>query len=63
MAKITMKTAYLPTVEQIFSLWLSASAAKGVTDKTLETYRSHFQAIGKRLDVSVPIAELTGRIR
>lgn len=59
MAKITMKTAYLPTVEKIFSLWLSASAAKGVTDKTLETYRSHFQAIGKRLDTSLPIAELT----
>lgn len=58
MARITMKTAPTNTVEELFPTFLSAAAARGVKDKTLDTYKQHFRAISKRLDVTVPINRL-----
>lgn len=38
MARISMRSVQKSTFEKIFSLYLSAAAAKGVKDKTLDTY-------------------------
>ena len=59
MAKIQMKTPNSATVEEVFTLFLSASTSKGVKQKTLKTYRSHLQSIQKRLDTTIPISQLT----
>ena len=48
MARIQMRNAQSLTMEECFTLFLSATAAKGVKDKTLETYRNHFKSISKR---------------
>ncbi len=58
MARISMKTVRKATIEEIFDHFLSAAASRGVKDKTLLTYKQHFHAISKRLDCSIPIAEL-----
>ena len=58
MARITMKTAPTNTVEELFPTFLSAAAARGVKDKTLDTYKQHFRAISKRLDVTLPLNRL-----
>ena len=42
MARISMRNVQKSTVEEYFSLYLSSAAAKGVKDKTLETYKNHF---------------------
>ena len=61
MVKIQMKKAQSHSMKDIFELFLSAAAARGVKAKTLETYRTHFMAISKRLDTSIPLEELTKR--
>jgi len=53
-----MKAVPTNTVEELYPSFLSAAAARGVREKTLETYKQHFRAISKRLDVSIPIKEL-----
>jgi len=47
------------TVEQAFSLFFRAASARGVTDKTLQTYKHHSRALFKRCDGNVPLGELT----
>lgn len=59
MARITMKNAEKVSFTQIFELYISAVTARGVKDKTLVTYKQHFHAISKRLDVSMPIHKLS----
>ena len=59
MARIQMQTAKNMTMEDCFKLFLSVTAAKGVKDKTLETYRNHFKSISKRLNVTSFIHLLT----
>lgn len=59
MARITMKKTDEMTVEQAFSLFFRAASARGVTDKTLQTYKHHSRALFKRCDGSVPLGELT----
>ena len=59
MTKISMKNVKKTSVEQIFDLYLSAAASKGIKNKTLDTYRQHFRAISKRLDVTTPMEKLT----
>ena len=41
MARISMRNVQKSTVEEYFTLYLSSAAAKGVKDKTLETYKNH----------------------
>lgn len=50
MARITMKKTDEITVEQAFSLFFRAAAARGVTDKTLVTYKRHSRVLFKRCD-------------
>lgn len=59
MARISMRSVQKSTFEQVFSLYLLAAAAKGVKEKTLDTYKQHFRAISKRLDVTTTIEKLT----
>ena len=62
MARITMRNAQKATFEQVFELYISAVTARGVKDKTLATYKQHFHAISKRLDVSMPINRLSSSV-
>ena len=49
---------YGETVSSAFERFLSAKAAIGAVDKTLETYQAHFTAMSKHFDNSISIDEL-----
>lgn len=57
MARIKMKTAAL-TVEECFDSFINSRKAKGLSEKTLQTYHYHFAAIGKYLDTAAGIDEI-----
>ena len=46
------------TIEEEIKRFLMAKRAKGLADKTLETYQQHFSAIGKHLDLRLSIEKL-----
>ena len=51
--KITMKQAGENlSIKEAFEAFVVAQTAKGVSDKTVETYHAHFRSIGKHLDTS-----------
>lgn len=58
MARIKMKAAAL-TVEECFDSFMNSRKAKGLSEKTLQTYHYHFAAIGKYLDTAASIEDLT----
>lgn len=59
MARIMMKNKRKEaSLQEVFDLFLAAAAARGVREKSMETYQQHFHSIGKRLDLSIPAAEL-----
>ena len=58
MAKITMKSS--ASVAETFEDFLINRKARGLADKTLKTYKTHFSAISRHLDVDKPIEKLTG---
>ena len=47
------------SVADTFADFMLSRKAKGLSEKTLITYNQHLSAIGKHLDVSIPIDELT----
>jgi hypothetical protein len=49
MARISMRNVQKSSVSEYFDLYLSSAAARGVKDKTLQTYRIHFRSITKRM--------------
>lgn len=52
--KITMKQAGANlSIKEAFKDFVVAQTAKGVSDKTVETYHAHFRSIGKHLDTSL----------
>lgn len=57
--KITMTSTESTTVEERFEQFLSASAAKGLSEKTLKTYRQHLHCISKHLDIALPLSLLS----
>ena len=59
MARITMRNSQKATFAEAFEVYISAVTARGVKDKTIATYKQHFHAFSKRLDVSIPINRLT----
>ena len=59
MKKIKMQNANQMTLEEVFEQFIAATAAKGVKEKTLSTYKQHFKAITKRLNPEIPIQLLT----
>lgn len=59
MAKIKMKKPNEAiTLESAFKEFVIAQTAKGVAEKTLKTYHSHFHAAGKHIDITKTFAEL-----
>jgi len=62
MARITMRNSRKATFAEVFEVYISAVTARGVKDKTIATYKQHFHAISKRLDVSMPIKRLTSTV-
>ena len=61
MARISMRNVQKSSVSEYFDLYLSSAAARGVKDKTLQTYRNHFRSIAKRMDVTVPMNRLNSQ--
>ena len=62
MARMTMTKAmkhYAPTFEETFERFLSNRKAKGLSDKTLQTYHYHFRAISKYLDADKDLDLIT----
>ena len=62
MARITMRNSQKATFAEVFEIYISAVTARGVKDKTIATYKQHFHAISKRLDVSLPINRLNSTV-
>ena len=46
-------------IEEIFPRFVNAQMAKGVSDKTVQTYHRHFRALGYHLDMTMTFDELT----
>lgn len=57
--KLSMQAQESASVEERFQQFLSASAARGLSDKTLKTYKTHFHCISKHLDTAVSLTSLT----
>ena len=61
MARISMRNVQKSSVSEYFDLYLSSAAARGVKDKTLQTYKNHFRSIAKRMDVTIPMNRLNSQ--
>ena len=61
MARISMRNVQKSSVSEYYDLYLSSAAARGVKDKTLQTYKNHFRSIAKRMDVTVPMNRLNSQ--
>lgn len=55
MAKITLNSSSL-SLSEAFDNFLFAKSAQGVTDKTINGYKSHFKCISNHLDISMDLA-------
>lgn len=58
MARIKMNRVFDTTIEDAFNEFLVDKKAEGLSDKTLKTYKNHFNSLGQWLDHQMPIAEL-----
>ena len=47
------------TMAETFGDFIMSRKAKGLSDKTITTYKQQFAAVGKHLDTTIPIDELT----
>ena len=56
--KLSMQVQESASIEERFQQFLSASAARGLSDKTLKTYREHLRCISKHLDIPAPLSSL-----
>ncbi len=45
-------------IEDVFPRFVASQTAKGVSDKTIETYHSHFHCIAKHIDLSLSFDDL-----
>ena len=61
MARISIRNVQKSSVSEYFDLYLSSAAARGVKDKTLQTYKNHFRSFAKRMDVSIPMNRLNSQ--
>lgn len=63
MARIKMpaarSTAKEITFEEAFHIFLTDSAARGLAEKTLKTYRTHLRDISHYFDISTPLGKLS----
>ena len=56
MAKIKMQQAV--SMEEIFQDFIVSKRAKGLAEKTLESYQYHFKSIAKHLDIKQELSEI-----
>ncbi len=56
MKRITIKNSL--AVAETFENFLMAKKAKGLAEKTINTYKQHFSAIKKYLNVDIPLDDL-----
>lgn len=61
MARMKMIRVSETTMRETFDEFLLDKNASGISEKTLETYSSHFHSLGKWLDTETPIAKLTDK--
>ena len=61
MVRITMRKVQETKLSEVFTLYLTSAAARGVKDKTLRTDEQDFHAISKRLDVDSNISQITSK--
>jgi len=63
MARIKMPVARSKaqeiTFEEAFHIFLTDSAARGLAEKTLKTYRNHLHCISLYFDISTPLGKLS----
>ena len=63
MARIKMPAARSKaqeiTFEEAFNIFLTDSAARGLAEKTLKTYRNHLHCISLYFDISTPLGKLS----
>lgn len=57
MPKLKIKNA-VATIAETFEGFLNSRKASGLAEKTIQTYRYHFSALGKHLDTGIAIDEL-----
>ena len=60
MKKIKLNCA--ATMEETFADFLTSRKAKGLADKTLQSYEQQFRAVARHLDVKTDIAMLQNRV-
>ena len=56
MAKIKLKTG--ATIEETFQDFIISRRAKGLKEKTIESYQHHFHAVARHLDVEMDMQRL-----
>ena len=61
MAKMKMTKVFEASLKDVFEEFILDKTANGTSEKTLETYRSHFHSLSKWLDTDTPIDELTDK--
>ena len=59
MARMRLTVDSSASFEEVFKRFLLSKAAKGLAEKTLKTYQQHLSAIGKHLDTSIMIDDMT----
>ncbi len=59
MGKITVKKSSDMTLAEAFDSFILSATARGITQKTIKTYKDHFHSISKHLDISVTFSKLT----
>lgn len=52
-------TAKEITFEEAFRIFLNDSAARGLAEKTLKTYRTHLRDISHYFDITTPLGKLS----
>jgi len=63
MKKITMKnSSENSTVTEVFERFIKASLAKGVSERTIKTYRSHLKCVSRHLDIDMQYCELSNDV-
>jgi len=53
------KVGISASIEEVFPRFVASASARGVSDKTIQTYNEHIRCIGKHLDLSIPFSHLT----
>ena len=45
------KVGISASIEEVFPRFVASASARGVSDKTIQTYNEHIRCIGKHLDL------------